>query len=360
MSFFKLGAKRALVGLDIGSHSAKLLQLKQTKNGYIVQNIGIAQYPVGSFEGPHIADIKAVAKTISRLWQNLGLKNEKVVLGVPGNEVMTEMPQIPMMKKSAVSSYVDSNIKNFIPYSLDEIFYGMDVLADNNEEGTLTVLIAYVRRGIVYDYKKLMSLAGLDLSIIDVDYFALFNAFEATEGLASDETVALLDIGASKSIMVVISKKLPIFTKSFLLGTNELVFQLTDKFGISNEEAYGLITGAIDTSIIHYPENDIKALLLFFVNQITAEVRSILDYSYEHIEEGKIKRIFLSGGLARSQGISFQLEKNLGIPVFVFNPLAHDKVKVESYIDQDYVKSLGPQMAVCFGLALRQEEDRGK
>lgn len=84
MSFLRLGTKRTLVGLDIGSHSAKLLQLKQTKNGYTVRNVGVAQYPVGSFEGPHIADIKAVAKTISRLWQNLGLKDKKVVLSVPG------------------------------------------------------------------------------------------------------------------------------------------------------------------------------------------------------------------------------------------------------------------------------------
>lgn len=360
MSFLRLGAKRTFVGLDIGSHSAKLLQLKQTKNGYTVQKIGIAQYPTDAFDGPHIADIKSVAKTISKLWQNLGLKNEKVVLCVPGNEIMIEMPQIPMMKRSAVFSYVDSNMKNFVPYSLDEIFYGVDVLTENSEEGTLTLLIAYARRGIIYDYEKLMSLAGLELTLLDVDYFALFNAFEATEGFSSDDAIALLDIGASKSILVVIRNKLPVFTKSFLIGTNELVFQLMDKFGISNEDAYGFVTGALDATIIPYSENDIKALFLFFIDQITAEVKSIFNYFYDQVGQEKIRRIFLSGGLARSRGISFQLEKNLGIPVFVFNPLAHEKVKVESYIDQDYAITLGPQMAVCFGLALRQEEGKGK
>ncbi|MEJ5301476.1 MAG: type IV pilus assembly protein PilM [Thermodesulforhabdaceae bacterium] len=353
-----LRRKKALIGLDIGSHSAKILQLKQTRNEFIVQKVGMAQYPSGSFDGHHIADIKAVAKTISKLWQNLNLEGKKVVLSVPGNEIMTEMPRIPLMKRSAVFSYVDDKIKDFITYSPDEVFYGVDIL-EENKEGTLTILIAYARRGIVYDYEKLMSIAGLYPVILDVDYFALFNAFEATEGLPADEVIALVDIGASKSISVIIENKFPAFTKSFLMGTNELIFQLMDKFTLSYQDAYGFITGTVDPDVIAYPEDEVRALLLFFIDQMVSEMKNIMDY-FSSLEGKKVKRVFLSGGLARSPGIALQIEKSLGIPVFIFNPLASEKVKVESDVDPDYVRAIGPQMAICFGLALRQEEGKGK
>lgn len=359
MAFLSMGRRKSLVGLDLGSHAAKVLQLKKTKEGFTIQSIGMAQYPVGSFEGPHIADLKAVGRTVGKLWENLKLKEKSVVVAIPGNEIMTEMPTIPSMKRSAVFPYVDTHIKEFIMYAPDEVFYGIDVLSENQQDGTLTVLIAYARRGVMYDYEKLISLAGLDLIVADVDYFALFNAFEATEGF-SEEVVALVDIGASKTISVIVDDKLPVFTKSFLLGSNELVFQIVDKFNLSIEDAYKFVSGAVDPSGLQVSETEVKALLLFFVDQVVAEIRNILDYFSGVHRGGKVRQLFLSGGIARSPGVAFQIERSLGMPVFVFNPLANDKVKVESYIDLDYVKTIGPQMAVCFGLALRQEEDRRK
>ncbi|MGC8720556.1 MAG: type IV pilus assembly protein PilM [Thermodesulforhabdaceae bacterium] len=348
------------MGLDVGSHAAKVLQLKQTKQGFLVKSIGMAQYPAGSFEGPHIANMKAVGATVLKLWQNLGLKDKKVALCAPGNEVITEMPQIPPMKRAAVFSYIDSNVRDFIMYSPDEVFYGVDILSENPQDGSYTVLIAYTRRGVLYDYEKLMNIAGLDLSLVDVDYFALFNAFEATEAIPSEETMALVDIGASKTIVVCIQDKLPVFTKSFLVGTNELIFQVMDKFGLSYYEAHRVVSGTIEEGMITVPHEEVKIVVEFFIDQVVAELNNLFDY-FQNINRGnKIRRIFLSGGIARSPGVAFQFEKSFGIPVFVFNPLASEKVQLESYIDPDYAKAIGPQMAVCFGLALRQEENGKK
>lgn len=358
MAFFSIGKKKALVGLDVGSHAAKVLQVKQTKGGFLVKSIGIAQYPLGSFDGPHIANMKAAGTTILRLWQNLGLKDKQVVLCAPGNEIVTEMPQIPPMKRGAVFSYIDSNVRDFIMYSPDEVFYGVDILSENPSDGTYTAIIAYTRRGVLYDYEKLVNIAGLDLTLVDVDYFALFNAFEATEGIDSDEATALIDIGASKTIVVIIHNRLPVFTKSFLLGTNELALQMMDRLSLSYEEAHRVISGTVEPGVIPLPKEDVKVLADFFIDQVVAEINNFFEYFHSTHTTGRVRRIFLSGGIARSQGMALQFEKILGIPVFVFNPLASEKVRFDSNIDPDYAKAIGPQMAVCFGLALRQEESR--
>lgn len=360
MAFFNvIRKKKSLIGLDIGSYAAKVLKLKCSKETFTVQSVGIAQYPIGSFDGPHIADIKSVGNSIKKLWENLGLREKKVAIAVPGNEIITEMPEIPSMKRSSVFSYIDANAREFIAYSPDEVFYGIDVIKEDHGGNTLTLLIAYARRGIVYDYEKLTDLAGLEFFLADVDYFALFNAFEATEGI-SDEVVALIDIGASKTIIVIVHDKIPVLTRSFLFGANELVFQLTDKFGFSISQAYNILIGGGDAKRLFIPEPEMKAILSFFIDQIAGEIRNVLDYFYAMHKGSGIQKIFLSGGMARSPGIAFQLEKNLGIPVVIFNPLSYNKVRTESYIDPEYVKAIGPQMAICFGLALRQEEDDKK
>ncbi|MCX7823265.1 MAG: type IV pilus assembly protein PilM [Syntrophobacterales bacterium] len=356
MAFLSMGRKKLLVGLDIGSHAVKVLQLKQSKGSLTLQNIGIAQCPLGSFDGPHIADIKALANTISKLWQNLGLKEKGLAITIPGNEVMIEIPKIPYMKRSAVSPYIDANIRNFITYAPDEVFYGIDILSENREDNTTKVLIAYTRRGIVYDYEKLIALAGLDLRLVDVDYFALFNAFEATEGIPSNETVALVNIGASKTICIIIDDGVPSLARSFIIGSNELVFQLSSKFDISIEKAYGFATGSIDPSSLGGLDGDMKAMIEFFIDQISAELKNILDYFHALNQPKGVQRVFLSGGIARSSGIELYLEKNLGSPVFIFNPLASKKIKILPHIDPEYAKAIGPQMAICFGLAMREEE----
>ncbi len=351
--------KHSLVGLDIGSQFVKAIVSKTTKNGFIIENIGMAQHSPGAFEGYTMANLELISQTITKLWKNLELKSQYVVTAVPGNEVIMETPVIPVMKRDKLESYMTDNIRQFLFYSPDEVFYDFDILNTNESTNEMTLVVVCTKRGTIYDFEKIATISNLNIAIVDVDYYALFNAFEATAGISPSETILLMDIGASKTIAVIVDKGIPVYYRAIMTGSSELVFQICDKFDVSPQDALRFISGWRE--VVKLPEKDVKALLMFFIDQICIEIRQTFDhFSTLGVGMSKIDQIYLSGGIAKDREITHQFEHSLGIPVKIFNPFEYPNVRAGKNVDEEYLKFVGPQMAVCFGLSLRRKEAKQK
>jgi type IV pilus assembly protein PilM len=192
--------------------------------------------------------------------------------------------------------------------------------------------------------------AGLQPVVVDVDAFALENAFEANFDLA--DNVALVDIGASKMNINIISHGTSILARDVVLGSRQLTEQIENFFGVSFAEAEGLKTGEIASQ---EKQNALETLFASTCSQWVTEVKRAIDFYYSNHPGESISKIVLSGGGAKIQGLPEFFAKQTDIAVEIFNPFRQATVDPKA-IDPAYLKSIAPEMTLAAGLATRPVE----
>ncbi len=343
-----------LVGLDIGSHSVKLLQLSSGGDTMKLVSIGVAPLPHESFVEGRLAKPEVVADTIRSLTSHLKVKSKLVAVSISGYDVMIKKIELPTMTEDELAARMQSELGQYIPYNIDEVDVDYQVIdVSKNRANFMDVMLVAAKKESVADFNNLLKLAGLDPLIIDVDFFALSNAFEVTRGFG-DEKVALLDLGANKSLLNIAHKGIPIFTRSISVGGNQLTEAIKDSFNIGFEEAESVKLGQSEHK---YPMKDLEEIFISTVNGWVAQCHRALDFYYHNFPDDKIGSVYLTGGSCQIPGLDKVLQEQLKIPVELYNPLSSVQHDAKQF-DPAYIDYLGPQMAISFGLALRKSREK--
>ncbi len=356
MGILPFKKKKDLVGIDLGSGAIKALCVRKSGRSYVVDKVGVAELPEDAFQNGIISNVKAISDTLNALWENLDLGSTPVALAVPGREVVIDIPRLENVEPDAVYNHIRSNPMDFIPYPLEEVYFDCEVI-DLPEGGvdSYMVLLACVKKAILMDFRRVVEKTGITVSVIDVDFFALCNSFETLCGRFDPEKVImLLNFGYSSIGIVIAHNGAPVYFRSIANGAEEIAFQLSDTFGISYKDAISFLKGLQ----IAEPVDDIKAkeIVRYVVNQWFSEIKHNIDYFMELQNIGGINEAHICGGLACAAGFDKVVEEYLQIPCKIFNPM--DYAQPGRNVDPDYLKAVGPQLAVSFGLALRKVGDK--
>jgi len=343
----------SLIGLDVGSHSVKFVQAN-TSNGTRLMNMGIAPIPRDAFAEGRLVNAELVAEAIRTLAHHLKIKGRGVAVCISGYDVMIKKIELPTMTEDELAARMHSELGQYIPYNIDEVDVDYQVIdVSRDRPNFMDVLLVAAKKESVTDFNNLLKLSGLDPFVVDVDFFALSNSFEATYGFG-DERVALLDIGANKSVMNIVCKGLPIFTRSISIGGNQLTDTIKDFFNVSFDEAESVKLG---DSVEKYPARDLEEIFVSTVTGWVTECRRAIDFYYHNYPEEKFGTLYLSGGSSRIPGLDRVLREHLEIPVEIFNPISRMQYDVKQF-DPAYVDYVGPQMAISLGLALRKSKEK--
>jgi type IV pilus assembly protein PilM len=342
-----------LIGLDVGSHSVKLIQAN-TANATRLMSIGIAPIPREAFTEGRLTNPELAADAIRMLSHNLKIKGRAVAVCISGYDVMIKKIELPTMAEDELATRMNSELGQYIPYNIDEVDVDYQVIdVSKDRPNFMDVLLVAAKKESVADFNNLLKISGFDPLVVDVDFFALSNSFEATYGFG-DERVALLDIGANKSVMNIAHKGLPIFTRSISIGGNQLTDAIKDSFNISFEEAESVKLG---DSLEKYPARDLEEIFVSTITGWVTECRRAIDFYYHNYPEEKFGMLYLSGGSSRIPGLDKVLQQHLEIPVEIFNPISRMQYDAKQ-LDPAYVDYLGPQMAISLGLALRKSKEK--
>ncbi len=343
-----------LIGLDIGSHSVKLLQANTGNVTPRLMSMGIAPLPREAFVEGRLAKPEVVADAIRLLANHLKIKRRTVAVSISGYDVMIKKIELPTMTEDELAARMHSELGQYIPYNIDEVDVDYQVIdVSKNRPNFMDVLLVAAKKESITDFNNLLKLCGFDPLVVDVDFFALSNSFEATYGFG-DERVALLDIGASKSIMNIAYKGVPIFTRSISIGGNQLTDSIKEFFNISFEEAESVKLGE---SVEKYPLRDLEEIFVSTITGWVTECRRAVDFYYHNYPEEKIGSLYLSGGSCRIPGLDKVLQEHMEVPVEIFNPISRIHYEVKQF-DPAYVEYIGPQMAIALGLALRKTKEK--
>jgi type IV pilus assembly protein PilM len=347
-----ISKSKNVVGLDIGTNSIKLVEVEESKGGLRLKNFGITPIPKDSIVNGAIVNHDAVVSAIQQLLSNLKVKTRDAVSSVSGHPVIIKKISMPQTTDDEMEESIKFEAEQYIPFDLDEVNIDYQILAvEEGKSDHMSVMLVAAKKVMISDYVKVLTDAGLNPVILDIDVFALENAYEANYQDDEPQAVALIDIGASTININIIKAGLSAFTRDIFLGGNQVTEEIQKHFGISFDEAETLkISGDINN-----PEFGGKEIVKKVCDSMVAEIQKSLDF-YSSTTYEQIARIYLSGGCAKIPFVKESIEEKLNIATEVI-----DCMRTVSYdqnvFDPDYIKDITPLASVGVGLALRRLGD---
>ena len=351
-----LSSNDGYVALDIGSSSIKMVEAGVDKTSYRVLNLGILPLPENAIQNNMIVDAQPVVDVIRRLIQENGVKAKQVISAVPGRAVIMKKVQMPKQEPAELEANIEFEAQNIIPDSLENVNLDYQVVHETDDGNKMDVLLVAVKKEIINSYTEAIEAAGLVPAVMDVDYFALENMYEANYGAdAESGVVALIHIGAQYTSITLLHKGISIFTGDLSLGGAYFTDTLAREFGLEIEAAEAVkTTGHAEGKT----EADVATALRSTSEELADEVRRTVSlYGALPSEDSEsLKSIYLSGGGAKVAGLRVLLEERMGVPIRLSEPFR--AFNVHKSIDRNYLLDVAPYFAVGAGLAIRRPGDR--
>ena len=353
---FGLGKSKAVVGLDIGSSAVKAVELKQAGKGWKVAAFAIQPVPPDSIVDGAIIDGAAVADAIRRIFEDKRFKTKEVAASLSGNAVIVKKINLPVMTEAELAESIYWEAEQYIPFDIQDVNIDYQILdaGAGGEGGTMEVLLVAAKKEKIADYTGVISQAGRTPIIVDVDAFALQNAFEMNYGLEKEQVVVLLNFGASAININIITGDQSVFTRDISMGGNSYTEAVQKELNLPFESAEQLKRGQPVEGV---NAEDVIPVLHTMTENVLLEIQKTFDFYKASATSDRIDRIVLSGGAARVDGFVPALQERFGTAVELFNPF--QKIAWETAkLGVEDADGVSPAAAVAVGLALRRVGDR--
>ena len=339
---------RHIVGLDIGSKFVKAVQLSETSGQYKITEFGIAEIP------PQVS----VADVVNELFGRKSFKTKRVVSSVSGRFVFVRYISMPVMTDEELANAAKYELGKYIPVEVDEVLHDSQKLeelaAQEGQEPEMRVLLVAAKRTFIDEHVGVLEAAGLQPSVVDVDSFALGNAYELSgminpQAIAAGKLIALVDIGASKTNINIMSDSISYFTREFYKGGDDLTDSISKKLSLEVKDAEAMKRnpgGELDK---------VQDCITSVIEDICHDINISIDY-FENQYDKKVEEVYITGGASGTIGIQETLERTVQKPVQKWNPLQYMELELDRNSQQE-LEDNPAQAAIALGLASRVRRD---
>ena len=343
-----LSSPQTSVGLSIGSSSVKIVELKKVGKNWKLLHFGIVQLPENVVVNREIVNSIAVVESIKTLLAQIKLKTPQVCSAISGNSVIVKRMTIEVPNMRELREQVFWEAEQYLPFDVSEVAMDFQLISKTKDIKKDIILVA-VKKTVMESYISCIEDSGLKAKIVDVDFFALQNLFEANYSSNAAEAVAIVDIGASALKLVVVHGGVPVFTKDTAIGGGNLTAEIQRSLSLSFVDAETLKVGGGPEG--RMPQ-EVSDLMHVMSDNFAMEIKRALDFYNASSFGAPVAYILLSGGSSNIPGLSKIIEDTLNLPTQLINPfnsITYDP----SVFTTDYLASISPLAAVPIGLALR-------
>ncbi len=347
-------AKKGVVGLDIGSSAVKLIELRERKGEYHLQRLGVEPLSPEAIVDGSIMDSSLVVDAIHRLNDQTKVKNTGYATSLSGHSVIIKKIQLPAMPQDELADSIQWEAEQYIPFDITDVRLDYVVLSEGEPgRDNMEVLLVAVKRDKVADYVSVINQTGKTAAVVDVDAFAVQNAYEVNYDLDPRKVVALVNMGAGVTNINILARGTTVFWRDISFGGNQFTEALQREFNLSFAQAESLKHGeAVD----RYSAADARPVLDAVSAEMASEIRKTFDFFSATSSEGPVDELVLSGGCALTPNLQQVLRERFEVPTELMNPLRRIHFK-ESDFDGDWLRSIAPMMAVAVGLGIRKAGD---
>lgn len=291
------------IGLDIGVSFIKMLELEKKGSERTLKRFAAFELTPGG----------SLGEAIENFSRSQGFTGRQVNISLSGQSLVMRYISWPKMTLNELKSGMQFEAKGHIPFPLDEMVMDCAIVKEDMENNKMLVALAAVKKIAVQERLDMLQKAGLTSKIIDIDCFSLANAFihtsYARDAAATPQAIALLNIGAHCTNMVIIQEGILRFSRDISFGGSQAT-----------------------------------------LSSLCSEVTSSIDY-YENQNGRPIEKIYLSGGAAGSTDISGFLNHQLGIAIADLDVFSG--INFGEGVDKEGFKKQENSFVVALGLALR-------
>ena len=340
-----------VLGLDISSTAIKLLELSQSGDRLRVESYAVEPLPANSVIEKNIADVEAVGAAIKRAVKRSASRTKLAAVAVAGSAVITKIIAMPAaLTEDEMEQQIELEADQYIPYPLEEVNLDFEIIGPSeNDPERIDVLLAASRSENVDIRIAAIELAGLKAKIVDVEAYAIENAFSLLipqlpeQGI--DQTIAIIDIGATMTTLNVMHDRKTIYTREQVFGGKQLTEEIQRRYGLSYEEA-GMAKrqGGL-------PDNYVPEVLEPFKDAMTQQVSRSLQFFYGSSQYNNVDHIILAGGSAMIPGIDEMIANKLGVHTSVANPFTN--MTLASRVKAQSLSNDAPALMIAAGLAMR-------
>jgi len=296
-----------------------------------------------------------VAAAIRQLVERHKVKTKNVATSVSGHAVIIRQIHLPLMTEEEMEASLAWEAEQYIPFEVADVNLDAQILGpDPKDPAQMNVLLAAAKKDVVDDYVALFRQCGLVPVVMDVDCFAVANVYEAEYGIAEQEVVALIDLGASSLNVNILRGGAPVFTRDIQIGGNLYNEELQKRLGLNSQDAETVKLGG---TVGDLSPDAVTAVIEETTEALTTDIQRALDFFSASSADERPRKVFITGGLSRMPAISTSLASRLGVDVQVIDPwrkVTYDR----KLFAADELQGVGPLYTVAVGLAMRRMGDK--
>lgn len=345
-------SSKGLVGVDISSTAVKLVELSRIGTQFQIENYTVEPLRHGAVVERRIRDIDEVASVLGSALDRARLKTRQAVVMVPSSAAITKRLMLPAgLSDTQIEAHIQLESDQHIPFPFNEVAFDFQRLAhDGHSNNPQEILLVACRQQDVDQLSVILDRAGLVPAAVDVEVFAVERAFALIpppldSAAATGEAVALVDIGASQSVLHVLHDGSLIYSRDNAVGGRQLTEAISEHYGLTLEVAE---TAKRTASL---PADYSAQVLAAFIATLTEQIARSLQFYDTAGRAHAVKRMVLVGGSSVVPGLVERLTETCAMPVALANPLEH--MRSATRIDRQCLVDAAPSLLSACGLAMR-------
>jgi type IV pilus assembly protein PilM len=339
------GRRKTTVGLDVGSGLIKIAVIDHSKGGPELVKVAITKLQPDAIVEGEVMDPGIVSDAIRAALDNAGVSGKNIVTAVGGRDVMVKKIQTERVKEKQARELMRWEAEQHVP-DVESVELDFQILDEGRDTDEMNVLLVAAKRDLVDAKIRILADAGVTASVVDVDAFALHNAFEVNYPEAMKGFVGLVNVGNEVTNVNIMDNGVPILTRDLPLGTRRFSEDLQRQHGLSARDSENLIRG-YDRS----PQLD--SVLSMRVEEIALGVERAAGFLATSRTTAQLRAVYVCGGGSRTPGLAELLGDRLKIKVEHANPLARLNIR-DGALDSLTTDEVAPLLMLPIGLALRQ------
>ena len=346
---------RRVVGLDVGAESVRAAQLLFTAKGEaIVEKVGEVPLPEGIMEGGEVSDQEGLARVLLKFWEDLDFKTHHVVIAANSMHVFARELSVPVMSMQRIRESLHFLMEGVLPVPPEQLYLDFYPIEERTEESgpVFQGLAVAADRNSVEVLVDAVAKAKLRPMAVDFIPFALLRVRSKAE--FEGETVALIDMGAGATNVLIARGSVPLFVRIIPVGGKDLDQALMYALKLTAEEAT-IAKMNITADGKSKADQEVRAVIENQTAELVANLKNTFEYFGQSrpADRANISRILLSGGAAMTLGVPEAVEAGLGIPVTFITKLEHVKKADSLHINDERLS----HMALAIGLALGEAQN---
>lgn len=341
------GRSKVSAGLDIGSGFVKLVVIDHSGDQPEITKLATSPLVPDAIVEGEIMDPVLVADTIRSVIDSAGLKKKDVIAAVGGHDVIIKKIRMDRMEEADAREVIRWEAEQHVPFDMESVQLDFQILDPAEHGAQMSVLLVAAKRELIDNRLSLLADAGLNAATMDVDAFALHNAFEVNYPDAMNGLVALVNVGHETTNVNLTDSGVPVLVRDISFGSRRLREALQRERGLTADEAEELVQGRAE----HNGEMD--SFVAERADELAVGVERAAAFVAAQSGGLEVGRVYLSGGGARVPGMAEALSERLNLTTTVASPL--ERVAVQPQVMQQHpLDEMAPMLMMAVGLAMRR------